>query len=354
MTTPSTIMTEDNRSDLIHKDMAAIKRAADVINSSDSFVITCHVRPDGDAMGSILALGLALRDAGRDVIIYTEEPVPDRLAFLPGSELAVSDISSLPEKFTLVVLDCNEPARIGNRSNELLDKASGVVILDHHLTKGLDWNGKISASYIEPGVFATGAIVYWLLEALGWPVSEAVASNIYAAILSDTGCFRHSNTTETAFLMAARMVGYGADPYRIASGLYENYPLTRQQLLGLSLRTLELRGHGRIGLMQVTPEMFRTCGASESDTDDFVGYVRAIDTVEVAIFIKEAHEGQVYVSMRSKSFYNVAELAQEFGGGGHFHAAGFHMAASASEVRKLLLDRIIKDFEKAGKTDASN
>lgn len=347
-------MTEDNRSDLIHKDMAAIKKVAAVIDSSDSFVITCHVRPDGDAMGSILALGLALRDTGRDVIIYTEEPPPDRLAFMPGSELTVSDLSSLPEKFTLVVLDCNEPARIGNHSDELLDKASGIVILDHHLTKGPDWNGKISASYIEPGVFAAGAIIYWLLEELGWPVSEAVASNIYAAILSDTGCFRHSNTTEAAFSMAAKMVSYGADPYMIASSLYENYPLTRQQLLGLSLRTLELRGHGRIGLMQVTPEMFRTCGANESDTDDFVGYVRAIGAVEVAIFIKEAHEGQVYVSMRSKSFYNVAELAQKFGGGGHARAAGFHMAASASEVRGLLLNRLLEDFDVLGDADASN
>lgn len=347
-------MIEDIHSDLIHKDMAAIKKVAEVLDSADSFVITCHVRPDGDALGSILALGLALKDAGRDMIIYTEEPVPDRLAFLPGSEFVVSDTASLPERFILVVLDCNEPVRIGNRSKELIGNALGVVVLDHHLTKGPDWGGKLSASYIEPGIFATGAIIYWVLEALGWPVSEAVASNIYAAILSDTGCFRHSNTNEAAFSMAARMVSYGANPYRIASGLYENYPITRQQILGLSLRTLELRGHGRIGLMQVTPEMFRTCGADESNTDDFVGYVRAIGTVEVAIFIKEAHEGQTYVSLRSKSFYNVAELAQGFGGGGHFHAAGFRMAASASEVRGLLLDRLIKDFEEPGEANANN
>lgn len=347
-------MTKDSHGNVMHKDIAAIKRVADVIDSSDSFIITCHVRPDGDAMGSILALGLALKDAGRDAIIYTEEPIPRRLAFLPGSELVVNHLSSLPEKFMLVVLDCNEPTRIGNHSDELLDKSSGVVILDHHLTNGSDWNGKISASYIEPGIFATGAIVYWLIEELGWPVSEAVASNIYTAILSDTGCFRHSNTTEAAFLMAAKMVGYGVKPHKIANNLYENYSIARQKLLGISLKTLELRGYGRIGIMQVTPEMFRICGANESDTDDFVSYVRAIDTVEVAIFIKETHEGQTYVSMRSKSFYNVAELAQEFGGGGHFHAAGFHMSASASEVRGLLLKRLAQDLVEPGETNANN
>ncbi|UKL14023.1 DHH family phosphoesterase [Dissulfurimicrobium hydrothermale] len=336
-------------------DEAAIKKVAEVLNSSDSFVVTCHVRPDGDAVGSILGLGLALKDAGRGAVIYTEEPIPERLAFLPGSEFVVSGAAPMPERFILVVLDCNEPVRIGARFAELVEKASGVVVLDHHLAKILDsWGGKISVSYIEPGVFATGAIVYLVIEELGWPISDTVASNIYAAILSDTGCFCHSNTNEAAFLMAAKMVGHGADPYAIANGLYQNYSVARQRLLALALKTLELKGRDRIGLMQVTPDMFKICGASESDTDDFVGYVRALRSVEVAVFIKEVHEGQTYVSLRSKSFYNVSELAQEFGGGGHVRAAGFRMAASASEVRGLLLNRLIQDFDALGGTDVGD
>ncbi|MDA8161993.1 MAG: bifunctional oligoribonuclease/PAP phosphatase NrnA [Desulfobacteraceae bacterium] len=334
------------------RDMEAVRAVADALNAADSLLLTCHVRPDGDALGSVLALGLALKDAGRDVIMYTEDPVPERFGFLPGSGLITNDPEPyLSGEFTLVVLDCNEPARIGSRAADLIGRASNIVMLDHHLTRVLDWNGKGTIAYVDSDVFATGAIVYWVLEALGWPVSEDVASNIYLAILSDTGCFCHSNTNETALEMAARMVGYGANPFKIANGLFQNYPIRRQRLLGLALKTLELRGHGKIGLMQVTPEMFRACGADESDTDDFVGYVRAIGTVEVAVFIKEVYSGQVYVSLRSKTSYNVAELAQEFGGGGHFHAAGCRFPASADDVRGVLLERLLKDFSGSGAVD---
>ena len=345
--------------EVLPKDTKTLKAAVDAINASDRLLLTCHVKPDGDALGSVLGLGLALKDAGRDVTLFIEDPVPDSLQFLPGSQYLVNEVANpLPEKTTLVVLDCNEPHRIGKQAQRLIEQASLIVVLDHHLSQApfcaqnSGTKHPHCISYISTDIFAAGAIVLWIIKGLGWPITEDIATNLYAAILSDTGCFRHSNTNETAFRMAGDLVAHGANPYAVANQLYQNYSLCRQHLLGLVLRTIEVRGHGKIGLLQATPEMFRVSGAMEHDTDDFVGHVRCIDTVEVAIFIKEVYAGQVSVSMRSKSFFNVAKLAKEFGGGGHFHAAGFRKTGTAAEIREILLNQINAYLEGSGTADA--
>ena len=263
----------------------------------------------------------------------------------------------VPDKTALVVVDCNEPHMIGKQAQRLIEQASLIVVIDHHLiqapfcvqTPGTKHPHCISC--ISTDIFAAGAIVMRIIKRLGWPITENIATNLYAAILSDTGCFRHSNTNETAFRMAGDLVAQGANPYAVANRLYQNYSICRQHLLGLVLRTIEVRGHGKIGLLQATPEMFRASGATENDTDDFVKHVRCIDTVEVAIFIKEVYAGQVSASMRSKSFFNVAKLAKEFGGGGHFHAAGFHKTGTASEIREILLDQVNAYLEGSGTAD---
>jgi len=340
------------------KDTKTLKAAIDALNASDRLLLTCHVKPDGDALGSLLGLGLALKDAGKDVTFFIEDPAPDTLQFLPGSQYLVNEVANpLPEETTLVVLDCNEPHRIGKQAQRLIEQASLIVVLDHHLSQipfcdNPETKHPHCISYIFPDIFATGAIVLWIIKGLGWPITKDIATNLYAAILSDTGCFRHSNTSETAFRMAGDLVAYGVNPYAVANKLYQNYSLCRQHLLGLVLRTIEVRGQGKIGLLQATPEMFRISGATEHDTDDFVRHVRCIDTVEVAIFIKEVYAGQVSVSLRSKSFFNVAKLAKEFGGGGHFHAAGFHKTGTAAEIREILLNKINAYFDNSETADA--
>jgi len=336
-----------------------LKAAVKAIDEADRLLLTCHVKPDGDALGSLLGLGLALKEAGREVTLFTEDPVPDTLRFLPGSHYLVNEVvNPLPEKTTLVILDCNEPHRIGRQAQVLIEQASLIVILDHHLCQAPFCDQKQGIKYphcincIFPDIFAAGAIVLWVIKGLGWPITEDIATNLYAAILSDTGCFRHSNTNETAFRMAVELVAHGASPYAVANQLYQNYSLCRQHLLGLVLRTIEVRARGRVGLLQATPDMFRISGATEHDTDDFVGHVRCIDTVEVAVFIKEVYSGQVSVSLRSKSFFNVAKLAKEFGGGGHFNAAGFRKTGSVAEIRAILLDKIKACFEDSETADA--
>lgn len=345
-------------SKILYKDINKLKQVADVINTSGHLFLTCHIRPDGDALGSLLGLGLALKNAGKDTTFLVEDSVPNTLKFLPGTQYLVSEIANpLPKNTTLVVLDCNEPYRLGKQAQRLIEHASIIIVMDHHLSQ-TPFCARSSSEkhahcmgYISQEIFATGVIVMWIIEALGWPITEDISTNLYTAILSDTGCFCHSNTNETAFRMAGDLVAYGADPYVVANRLYQNYSIHRQRLLGLVLKTLEVTEDGKIAILQAKPDMFYISGATEYDAEDFVGHARCIDTVEVAIFIKEVHSSQLSVSMRSKSFFNVAKLAKEFGGGGHFHAAGFRKIGKATEVKDSLLKRI---YEYLGESEKAN
>ncbi len=333
-----------SRFDLI-KDRELFEKIGTALNDGHNFVLTCHVRPDGDAIGSMLALGTALSDKGKEVIFYTEDPVPGNIEFLPGTNAITHSLpAELPDNTTLCILDCGEPRRIGSKAEELIEQADVVVVLDHHLDNGSFADMEKALAYIDQDIFATGALVMLLLENMEWPINKAIATCLYSAIITDTGAFRHSNTTAAAFEMASFLVEAGADPYFIANRLYQSYPERRIHLLGLVLRTLEVFSHGKIAVLQATPQMFRVTGAKAEDTEDFVGFARCIDSVEVAIFIREVHAGHVTVSLRSKEYVNVAEIAKAFGGGGHFHAAGFTTTGTTVDVRDAILKEIERQY----------
>jgi len=301
------------------------------------FFLACHIRPDGDAIGSMLALGNSLILKDKDVIMYCADPVPEQLRFLKGSDRITNDASAISEDMTLIILDCSEPKRIGAKGEEIFYTTKKRIVLDHHLS---DEEPDVTICYQDPSLFATGALIFCLLEELKWPIHKDIAENLYTAILTDTGCFRHNNTTELAFEMAQKLVGLGARPDFVAQMLYQNYPLRRLQLLALVLKTLDIRLNGKIATIHASPEMFRVSKATEADSEDFVSYARSINTVEVAIFIREVHAGHCSVSLRSKKFFNVANIAKEFGGGGHFFAAGFRTTGTVQEVREKLLKRV--------------
>ena len=324
-----------------------LRQVADALQESETLVLTCHVRPDGDAIGSMLGLGEALEASGKQVICYCQDRPNQTLLFLPGTDKLVHQPPRpFPAGAALVVLDCSEADRIGEHGPWLVEQAERLIVLDHHLGQdmcGERPGGKNSGrrpcvQYINPEIFATGAICLAVVHELGWHVSPAMATNFYAAILTDTGSFRHSNTTALAFDMAAKLVEYGADPYEISDRLFERVPFRKLALLSRALRTLSLDLDGRVATLYVTPSMLEETGATIQDTDDFVRYARCIDGVEVSAFIKEPVHGQVSVSMRSRSWFNVAAVAKSFGGGGHFHAAGFRQPGSARQWRERLLE----------------
>ncbi len=317
----------------------SIKEVAEFMKRGSSFILTGHERPDGDAAGSVLGLGEALASQGKDVIMFASEALSKTLAFLPGSSRFQSVLpDNLPHGYTLVMLDCNEAERVGEQGERLVRDASSVVILDHHLGEGFCKEiSKPCISLIDTRACATAEICLRLIKALNWTMTKTIATCFYTAVVTDTGGFRYSNTSSTTFDIAKELVLYGADPYEIALHCFESRPVSKLKLLGLALETLETFYNGRVSVMVLTPEMFAICGAKESETDDFVAYARGIDTVEVAILVKEIKSGRISVSLRSKHFVNVAELAGRFGGGGHFNAAGFKTTGDPIEIKERVV-----------------
>lgn len=330
-----------------------LEKIAELMNGAQNFLITAHQKPDGDALGSLLALYLTLTQAGKTVIPCLADPAPQNLLFLSGSGsiVPVSSISSsrspsLPPNTILIVLDCNELQRTGILPFLSKHRFETAVVLDHHIARSeplseiADSFSKAPLLYIDTEVSSTATLVYWLLEVMNIPITPEIATNIYTGVVTDTGSFCHSNTNAETLEMAAALVRAGANPHRISSQLFQQYPVSRQRLLALALNTLELKYDGKVGFMYVSPEMLLQSGANEEDAHDFVGCIRSIDTVELAVFIKETSNGQSNVSLRSKSFFNAAELAASFGGGGHFHAAGFRMNRPIAEIKNMLLEKL--------------
>ncbi len=321
------------------RDNSKFSQIAGVITEAENFIVTVHERPDGDALGSMLAVGHALKGQGKDVILYAKDEVPKGLDFLPGSKMITNFLpEDLNANYCLILLDCHEVDRPGEEGVRLFKNANQVVVIDHHLGKGPCKAVDLPCyELIDSTACATAELCFYLLKHLGWPINKDIATCLYTAVLTDTGGFKYSNTNIETFELAKSLVSYGAEPYKIALNCFESKPLSKVKLLGLALETLEVYYDGLLSIMNVTPEMFDICGAKESETDDFVSYARAIDTVEMAALIKEAKPGNVSVSLRSKKYVNVAEIANKFGGGGHFNAAGFRVNGNPEEIKKQVI-----------------
>ncbi len=337
-----------------------LDKALNILKKEGRFLITCHIRPDGDAIGSIIGLGLALRSVGKEVRLFAQDDVPSAYLFLKGiDEIGHSFDIDYIKGATLIVLDCNEAKRIGDDGERLMGASKNVLIIDHHVkdtsiypSAYTEENSRITA-YIDPTSCATSAIILNMLKELSWPIDEDVANALYTGIFSDTGGFRHSNTTESVFKMAATLTGLGAQPYLVATELCSKFKKERILLLSKVLDTLELYKEGKIALIYLFKDILKDTGADEEDAQDFISYPRGIDTVEVAGFIKEidVHDAfsdkkMVSVSLRSKSYVDCQKVAKQFGGGGHVRAAGFRMEADINELKKTLLKALMAEISK--------
>ena len=317
-----------------------------LIKESSSFVITGHINPDGDSMGSCLGLALGLKKMGKkDVCVLTKDPVPETLEFLPSAKTVKH---SLPKKDCdlLFVLDCNTLDRTGFKSIN----AKKTVVLDHHVlpasTARSEFHRSLAECIIDPGSAATGMIVYTLLKALKVDIDKKIATNLYAAIIVDTGGFRYSNSSPEALRTASHLVEAGARPWSISKEIYENKPYRAMKLLGLSLATLE-RKNG-VAWISSTGSMFKKTGAAPDNCEDFVDFPRKVKGVEVAVFFRYNGANSYKVSLRSKGKINVQKIAKSFGGGGHAPAAGCRIKGSLKEVQEKVLKAIRKEIKKSG------
>ena len=292
-----------------------------------------HVHPDGDVLGTLLGLGLALSAAGASVTFAGPHPVPDVLAFLPGSD-RWQVWKAAPVFFDIIVMtDCPNP----DRSEGLLEGARGprsrVLNIDHHPDNrrygSIDW--------IDPSAAATGEMIFDLLVALGLPLTPAIALNLFTAVHTDTGSFRYSNTTPRTFRIAAELAAAGADPALVSDRLYQQRGRDSLVQLGTVLRRVEVSDDGQVAWLSVPRDLVPR---ELVESEDLVSYPRSIGGVKVAVLLREEAPGTVKASLRAKGEVAVNKIAHRFGGGGHENAAGCTLSGTLEEAAASLLQAV--------------
>lgn len=316
-----------------------IDRAAAVLRQGQRFVVTCHLNPDGDAIGSMLAAVHLLRDAGKEAIPFHSEPVPGPYRFLPGAEDVTGDLRIEGPFDALVVVDVGERDRIPAQLPKAAEEAE-VLVIDHHQTHGdygdVVWRRRASA---------VGEMMVELARHLGWEVSRRFAECAYTAILTDTGSFRYSSTTAESLEAASFLLGFGVQPWKVASNVYESWPACRVQLLGDVLATLKLECEGQYASLVVKQSMLDARGASVDMSEGFVNEGRRIAGVEVSALFRERGPERYRISFRSRGRVDVAQIAAQLEGGGHRNAAGGSAEGPLEVVRVRVAELVSRALE---------
>jgi phosphoesterase RecJ-like protein len=310
--------------------MRDFDRIVDALRAAPSVAVFSHVYPEGDAIGASLGACLALEAAGKAAGAYNAGPLPVGLRHLPAIEKLRERVERAYACY--LVVDTTDPARTGG----LLDaRAPGAVVLnvDHHPGN----SGFGDLNWVETAASSAGEMVYQLLRAGGFPVPAPAADNLYAAILTDTGSFRHANTSPAALHAAAELVAAGAAPADVARCLFGQRSPREYRLLQLALDTLGVSADGRVAWISVSRAAQEAAGVGLEAAEDFVQYPRALAGVEVALTFKEAAAGEVKVSLRSRGALDVAAVARRFGGGGHRNAAGCTLRGDLEAARAAIL-----------------
>ena len=303
----------------------------------DNFLIATHINPDGDGLGSSIALSMALEKLGKKTALLCKDPVPHQYRFLSGQENFYSFDSLQPSAFSLqfdnlILIDCNDINRLELESFHLSTfNFQQSLVIDHHKTER-DFG---DIKWIMPDSAATGLMIYYLIKELGVKITEEMAINLYAAIAVDTGNFRYENTTSEVFRIAADLVEAGAVPHVIYREIFESWSDNRFNLFVKMLNTLQ--SIDGVAIVRVTKEMITETAALPGDIERFVDFPRIMKSVKVSVLFREIGDNHYKISLRSRDDINVATLAEAFGGGGHKNAAGCKIKADFKTAKSQLL-----------------
>lgn len=293
-----------------------------------------HVRPDGDAIGSELALGFSLMALGKEVHIINEDGVPESLEFLKGSGQVTLPPKEPLEVEVAIALDTAAKPRLGEASLHAASKAKVWLNIDHHISNP----GYGDVNLIDARKPATGQIIYELIKELGYPIPEETRDAIYVAVSTDTGSFQYGSTTAETYELGADLIRRGLDVGRINADTYDNHPYRRLELLRALLNTLEISDDGHLASWELLDATRLGLALQPDDSEGLIDMIRAVKGVRVAVFFEELHNGQIRVSMRSKDKgVNVCDVAAQFGGGGHALAAGIRMPGPLSAAKPKVL-----------------
>lgn len=310
------------------------------IKASRRILLASHAEPDGDCLGSLVALGLALNKLDKTITMFNPSPIPAVYRFLPGVERIVTQIKEATAYDMAIILDCGDIVRVGENSS-IVDRIPLVVNIDHHVSNTRFGHLQL----IDTDACATAEIVYRLINALEIPFDKAIATSIYLGILTDTGSFRFSNTNPAAFAISKAMTDIGVEPHAVAQRVFGTYSLGRIKLLNMALNSIEISDNGKLSLMTISRSMLNATGTSTEDIDGLINYARRIEDVKVAALIHEIKNGagkftnmnRYHVSLRSDNTVDVAKIAGKFGGGGHTSAAGFKIESTLVALKEKII-----------------
>ncbi len=313
-----------------------ISEIRDAILQRQRFVITSHARPDGDAIGSQLAMAFALRELGKSVRLVDKDPVPPQLQTFPGAgDIEVSSTVDGPFD-AAIIMECGDLSRTGL---EGLEKYF-IINIDHHpgnrMFGALNW--------FDASAAACGEMVFDVIEALGVTLTPEIATHVYIAILTDTGGFHFSHITPRTFEICRRCTQAGAQPEEIARAIYDSCSMGRLRLMGAVLHNLEFEGSGRVALANLSLALLEEAGATYEDSEGLINIPLTVKDIQAVAFLKEIAPDSYRVSLRSKGDVDVNTVANKFGGGGHKNAAGCSLTGAYPDVRKRLLEELCRSL----------
>ena len=319
---------------------AVIRKIGAIIQEKTSFLVCGHVRPDGDCIGSQLALYFFLKELGKTVRLYNAGPVLDYFHFVPGIREITNSFDKDFKSDVCFFLDCGAP----DRAIENIKPCGLLINIDHH--KSNEEFGDIN--YIDPIASSVGEQLFHIITAMKKPITKDMATCMYLSLLSDTGGFRYSNTRSLTFLVAAELVKAGAEPSAIAESLFENKSPASIWVKGRVLENLEYQCQGRLVWGEITQEMYRSVG-EENEPEGLVGEMRSIAGVEMSILCHEIREGGMRAGLRSRGDLDVSRLAAEMGGGGHPNASGCYIRGDYITLKNKLISLALRMMEEREK-----
>ncbi len=310
------------------------------LKKEDTIAIISHINPDGDSIGSVLALGMGLRNKSKNVYMYINDDIPQKYKFLQGIQnLILYDEANCPRIDYCFVLDCGDIARLGY-SRAILNNSSTIINIDHHVT-----NTRFAdINILDQRASSTSEIIFNLLEKSKIPINKNIAQALYTGIATDTGNFVYDNTSSKTHKIVSKLLDYGVDLNLISYNLYQNKDLNLVRYTGYILQNLKLYYNGKLAIILAFEKDLKEYRIHDGDVDGIINYARNIQGVKVAILIKEIEDDKLKISFRSKDNIDVSKLAKEFEGGGHAKASGATIRGNIRETSDKIISKVGSRF----------
>ena len=317
--------------------MKSLRGVIQALEDSRRVLICSHVEPDGDSIGSQLALAELLDSLGKEIRIVNQDPVPARYRFLDPQDQVLDHLPSGFQPDTAVILDCSNRDRLG-RMGRLMTNRMVIVTIDHHRANP----GPDDPAYIDLEASSTGELIIDIIREMNVPIGPRQADCLYTAIFSDTGGFRYPNSTAKSLAAAAELARCGAQPHSIASRIYEKRSLVSLKLLGRALNKIDALENGRVAMVSLEADDLKQCGAGPGEAEGIVDALITIENALIGVLTRQMPSGEIKVNLRTRGGLKANKIAEAMGGGGHPNAAGYRTTASPDQARSALLDEIRK------------